>query len=168
VATVIDSGSDTASKTLTYNVVGPTDVAILKVGPSKAPVNSKVTYIIGVGDIGSQPAVDVSVTDVLPAGTTFSSVSAKKVSCSIVNRSLTCSTTTIPCTTGSTVSCAVGTLQPLSLSSLNGATIQLTVQLGPSLTAGKTVKNTATVSATNTDAHTGNNSSTASTLLTAH
>ena len=32
----------------------------------------------------------------------------------------------------------------------------------------KVVKNTATVSATNTDTHTGNNSSTASTLLTAH
>jgi len=54
------------------------------------------------------------------------------------------------------------------LSSLNGATIKLMVLLGNALTTGKVVKNTATVSATNTDTHTGNNSSTASTLLTAH
>jgi uncharacterized repeat protein (TIGR01451 family) len=172
VATVLDSGSDTVStQTINYNVVGPTDVAILKVGPLFAPIKSKVTYVIGVGDIGSQPAVDVNVSDLLPANTTLvaGSVSANKVSCSIVSKKLVCTTTPVSCSTTSTsVSCSVGTLQPLSLSSLNGATIKLTVQLGPALTTGKVVKNTATVSATNTDTHTGNNSSTASTLLTAH
>jgi uncharacterized repeat protein (TIGR01451 family) len=169
VATVLDSGSDTKStQTITYNVVGPTDLAILKVAPAKTAVNSKLTYAIGVGDLGSQSAVGVVVNDILPANTTFVSVSASKVSCSIVNRRLTCSTSTIPCTSGATVSCNVGTLMPLSLSSLNGATIKLTVKLGSPLTAGKTVKNTATVSGTNADSKPGNNSSTASTQVTAH
>jgi uncharacterized repeat protein (TIGR01451 family) len=172
VVTVTDSATDTTTSTpITYNVVGPTDVAILKVGPLLAPIKSKVTYVIGVGDIGSQPAVDVNVSDILPANTTLvaGSVSASKVSCSIVNRRLVCTTTPVSCaSTATSVSCSVGSLQPLSLSSLNGATIKLSVQLGTALTAGKVVKNTATVSSTNTDTHTSNNSSTASTLLTAH
>lgn len=172
VANVLDSGSDTnATQTITYNVVGPTDVAILKVGPLFAPIKSKVTYVIGVGDIGSQPAVDVNVSDILPANTTLvaGSVSANKVSCSIVNKKLVCTTTAVSCTsTATSVSCPLGTIQPLSLSSLNGATIKLSVQLGTALTTGKVVKNTATVSTTNTDTRTGNNSSTASTILTAH
>ena len=113
VATVIDSATDTTStQTINYNVVGPTDVAILKVGPLFAPIKSKVTYVIGVGDIGSQPAVDVNVSDILPANTTLvsGSVSASKVSCSIVNKKLVCTTTPVSCSTTSTsVSCSVGT-----------------------------------------------------------
>jgi|GEM_PF-620071 len=166
-AAVTDSGSDSATQTFTYNVVSPTDLAILKIGPPSAAVGSKVTYLIGVGDLGSQNAVDVVVNDTLPANTTLVSVSANKISCSFVNHRLSCSNTTVPCTTGATVSCAVGTLMPLTLSSLNGATIKLTVQLGRAWTAGKTVQNTATVSGSNTDPTPSNNSSTAKTLVTA-
>ena len=95
VATVTDSATDAVStQTINYNVVGPTDVAILKVGPLTAPIKSKVTYVIGLGDIGSQPAVDVNVSDLLPANTTLvaGSVSASKVSCAIVNKKLVCTT----------------------------------------------------------------------------
>ena len=93
VATVLDSGSDTKStQTLTYNVVGPADLAILKLAPGRTSVNSNLTYSIAVADLGSQPAVDVLVTDILPANTTFVSVSASKISCSIVNRRLVCTT----------------------------------------------------------------------------
>jgi uncharacterized repeat protein (TIGR01451 family) len=168
VATVTDSGSDTVTRTVHYNVVGSADLAILKVGPPSARVGSKVTYLIGVGDLSGAQASGVTVTDILPANTTFVSVSASKVNCSVNNGRLSCATSNVACTTGGTVSCNVGTLMPLSWSSLNGATIKLTVQLGPGLTAGKTVKNTATVGAINTDPHTGNNSSTATTQVTAH
>jgi uncharacterized repeat protein (TIGR01451 family) len=166
-ATVTDSGSDSATRTVTYNVVAPTDLAILKIGPPKATVGSKITYLIGVGDLGSQNALDVVVNDILPANTTLVSVTANKINCSVTSGRLSCSSASVPCTAGPTVSCAVGTLMPLSWSSLNGVTIKLTVQLGSAWTAGRTVQNTATVSGTNTDPTSGNNSSTASTLVTA-
>jgi uncharacterized repeat protein (TIGR01451 family) len=146
----------------------PTDVAILKLAPAKAFAGSKVTYAIGVGNLGSVTANDVIVTDALPANTTFVSVSASKVNCSVSSGTLTCSKTAVPCTSGSTVSCNIGTLMPLSWSTLNGATIKLTVQLGSALTAGKTFSNTATVAGSNADPRPGNNSSTATTLLTSY
>jgi hypothetical protein len=54
----------------------------------------------------------------------------------------------------------------LSLSSLNGAVIKVVVNV--TAPAGTTLKNTATVSAANLDPKPGNNSSTASTTVTAH
>ena len=136
--------------------------------PARALAGSKVTYLIGVGNLGSVTASDVIVTDVLPANTTFVSVSARKVNCSVSGGKLTCSTATVPCITGSTVSCNIGTLMPLSWSTLNGATIKLTVQLGSALTAGTTFSNTATVAGSNADPLPGNNSSTATTLVTSY
>ena len=66
-----------------------------------------------------------------------------------------------------TVTCSSQTpIAPLSLSSLNGATVKITVKLGSTWTAGKVVKNTATVQGTNADPKPNNNSSTASTLVT--
>ena len=157
-----------ATFTLPNTNVEPTDLGILKLAPARALAGSKVTYLIGVGNLGSVTASNVIVTDVLPANTTFVSVSANKVNCSVSGGKLTCSTATVPCMTGSTVSCNIGTLMPLSWSTLNGATIKLTVQLGSALTAGKTFSNTATVAGSNADPRPGNNSSTATTLLTSY
>jgi uncharacterized repeat protein (TIGR01451 family) len=163
-ATVVDSGTDTVSQTVTYNVVGSTDLAILNSAPPTVGTGKKLTYVIGVGDLGSATAVNVSVNDVLPAGMNFSSASGTNVACSIVNKKLSCSTTSIPCTfSAGAVSCNVGTVMPLSLYSLNGAVIQITaVVTAPS---GTVLKNTATVSASNADTKLSNNSSTATTTV---
>ena len=167
-ATVVDSATDNASQTVTYNVVTPADLAILKLAPLLARAGSTVTYSIGVGNLGGSNAVGVVVSDVLPADTTLvGTPSGNNVSCAIVNRKLTCTTTAMICTGGSTVSCSSqAPIAPLSLSSLNGATVKITVKLGSTWTAGKVVKNTATVSSTNTDPKPNNNSSTAATLVT--
>ena len=166
--TALDSGGNPNTKEVPYNVVGATDLSIFKVAPSKIATGSKLTYGIVVADLGSASAVGVNVTDPLPAGTTFVSASGSNLSCSIVNRRLVCSTTAITCTGGTTtpVNCSVGTLAPLAWSSLNGAVIQITVKV--TAAGGTTIKNTATVSGTNTDTKPGNNSSSASTLVTAH
>jgi len=166
-ATVVDSATNTVSKTVTYTVVGAADVAILKVAPRKVRSGTKLTYLIGVGDFGPANAVNVSVRDPLPPGTAFLSASGTNLACSIVNGKFTCSTTPVPCAfAGGIVSCNAGTVMPFSLWSLNGAVIQITVQV--TAPAGSTLNNTATVSASNADPKTGNNSSTASTTVTAY
>lgn len=169
-ATVVDSATNSVSKTATYNVVAATDVAIANVAASKASTGSKLTYLIGVGDLGSANAVNVTVNDTLAPGTSFYSASGSNVSivttCAIINGNKTCSTTKtttpITCThTVSIVSCPVGTIMPLSLSNLNGAAIAITVNL----TTPGIKQNVATVSASNADGKPGNNSSTATTTV---
>ena len=167
IAKVTDSATDTTtSDPVTYNVVTPADLAILKVAPLLVRAGGTITYTIGVGNLGGSNAVDVVVSDILPANTHLLSASGKNVSCSVVNRRLTCSTTPITCTGTSAVSCSASAIAPLSWSSLNGATLKITVQLLDAWTAGTTVKNTATVSGSNADPKPNNNSSTASTRVT--
>ena len=60
------SEADVLATTLTLpNNVEPTDLGILKLAPARALIGSKVTYLIGVGNVGSVTASDVIVTDVL-------------------------------------------------------------------------------------------------------
>jgi uncharacterized repeat protein (TIGR01451 family) len=166
-ATVVDSATNTvSSQPVTYTVVGPADVAILKVAPRKVRSGTKLTYLIAVGDFGPANAVNVSVNDPLPPGTAFLSASGTNLACSTVNGKFTCSTTPVPCAfAGGIVSCNAGTIMPFAFWSLNGAAIQITVQV--TAPAG-TLNNTATVSASNADPRAGNNSSTASTTVTPH
>jgi uncharacterized repeat protein (TIGR01451 family) len=167
-ATVVDSGTNNTSSTVTYNVVAPTDLAILNVGPFKAAVGNTLTYTIGVGDLGSANAVGVTVSDTIPSNTTLVSASGNNVSCAIVNHKLSCPTTPITCTAaGSTVTCPVANLAPLSLSSLNGATVQIKVLVKPAA-AGTTLVDTATVSGSNLDSKQSNNSSTVKTSVSSH
>jgi uncharacterized repeat protein (TIGR01451 family) len=166
--TVVDSATDNESQTNTYNVVAPaTDVAIAEIGPFTVRTGGNITYAVGVGDLGPANAYNVVVTDPLPTGTTFVSATGNHESCSFVNRRFSCTSTPLSCSNVSgTVTCSVGTLTPLSLASLNGATIQITVKLGNTVTAGKTVKNTVSVSEAGSDPNLGNNSATWSTRVT--
>lgn len=179
VATVTDSATDTTStQTIKYNVVGPADVALVKLAPFSAATNSKITYTIGVGNLGPNNALNVTLKDTLPAGlsTTGVSGSASNVSCSLVNKKIVCTTTSKPCTINTvgnvaTVTCNVGTIVPLSLSPLNGAAVQISTKVTAAAGTSRNpvvIKNTATASADNADPHTNNNTSSASTTVTAH
>lgn len=163
-ATVVDSGLDTVTSTVTYNVVGSTDLAIANLGPSSTSTGKKVTYVIGVGDLGGATAVNTMVNDLLPAGETFNSASGTNVACSFVNKKFTCTTTPVPCSfSGGTVSCNVGTVMPLSFSSLNGALISITATV--TAPRGTVLTDTATVSASNLDTKPSNNSATVNTAV---
>ena len=163
----LDTGSNPNTQTVHYTVVAATDLAILNLGSLKVTNGGKVTYSIGVGDLGPVNAVNITVNDTLPASLSGATASGKTVSCSFVNKKLVCTTTPAVCTVnGNSVSCSVGPFAPLSLSSLNGATVQITATANAAV--GTVIKNTATVTGTNFDPKLGNNSSTASTLVTAH
>ncbi len=162
-----DSATDPATASSTYTVVAPADLAILNLAAPRAPVNSTLTYAIGVGDLGGATAVGVMVTDTFPTGLTPLSASGSNISCAVVNRRLTCTTTPFTCSVAaSTVTCPVGPISPLSWSALNGATIQIKAKV--TAATGTVLKDTATVSSSNTDSKLSNNSSTATTTVTAH
>ena len=162
-----DSVTDNASSTVTYNVVAPADLAILNLAAPRAPVNSTVTYAIGVGNLGGATAVGVMVTDTFPTGLTPQSGSGSNISCAVVNRRLTCTTVSFSCAVaGQTVTCQLGPIAPLSWSALNGATLQIKAKV--TAASGTVLKDTATVSSANADSKLSNNSSTASTTVTAH
>jgi uncharacterized repeat protein (TIGR01451 family) len=137
-STTADPAADNNTATAGAPVTLPTDVGIVKTaGGGKAELLTAITYTIVVTNLGAQPASGVVVTDVLPAGTTLSSVSETQGSCS--------GTTTVACT--------IGTLPP-------GGTATITLVLTRPATPGP-VSNTATVTSASPDTDLGNNSSTA-------
>lgn len=139
-AATSDPDSDDLSSTTTASVTPalPTDVSITKTTDGEDFVTgATVPYTIVVTNSGSGDALDTTVTDTIPAGTTLQSATSTQGTCS--------GTTTVTCT--------IGTLAPGA-----SATITLTVIL-PS-TPG-TFVNTASVTISNGDPNPANNASTA-------
>jgi uncharacterized repeat protein (TIGR01451 family) len=141
---VTDSLSVTVSGSCTIAVTAAgdqADVSILKTGPTTAAPHTSITYSILVRNLGPASAAAVTVTDLLPAGTTF--VSA-----------------TSPCSASlGTVTCSLGTM-------LSGGSTTITlVVTSPSGGYGSVV-NTAVVVSTTPDPVSANNSSTATVTVT--
>jgi uncharacterized repeat protein (TIGR01451 family) len=140
-ATVSSSSTDPTpgnnSATANTNVTTTADLSITKT-PQPGPygTGNALTYTIAVSNAGPGAAGSVVVTDVLPAGTTFTSATPSQGSCS--------GTTTVTCNLG-------------TIASAGSATISLTLTL-PSATGP--VSNTATVATSSTDPNPANNSAT--------
>ena len=139
----------------------PTDLAIRKMAPASVRKGQNMAYAVGVVNNGPASASDVVMTDILPPGVTF--VSAFVGSASRSSSALNC--TTPPgiqvkaCTfSAGQVTCNVGTLAPFSRTKPTGALAVIYVRVTAAVRS--TVTNTATVSATNPDPVTTNNSST--------
>lgn len=112
--------------------------------PDPIVAGNALTYTITVTNDGPSQATNVNLTDILPAGVTFTSVTSSQGTASNAN---------------GTVTAALGTLNPTS-----SATITLVVGVNPA-TRG-TVANTATVTSTEAELSAVNNSATASTTVT--
>ena len=125
--------NNTAS--VTTAVEDSADLSLVKHGPPTALAGNKATYTLTVSNAGPSDAQGVVVRDPLPAGETFVSASPSQGSCG-----------------GSAViMCHLG-----ELGAGANATIVLLVGLQPG-TAGSTLTNNATVSATTPDANPANN-----------
>jgi uncharacterized repeat protein (TIGR01451 family) len=119
----------------TLIAAGQADIGITKTaGPLVA---GTVTYTIVVTNHGPAVALNVVMTDVLPAGSILTSATTTQGNCSGT----------------STVTCALGTLSP-TVSATTAVVVALTNERVP-------VSNTATVAAANTDPNPVNNASTA-------
>lgn len=144
-----DSNTNNNTFTTTNTVSTTADVSLTKSdSPDPVVAGSNITYTIPVSNGGPNSGAAVTVTDVVPTGTTFVSVTAPAGwSC------------TAPASGGTgTVTCSNPVL-------VNGATDTLTlvVNVNPSTTG--TITNTANVSTTSTDLAAGNNSATATTTV---
>ena len=157
---------------MTYNVVAATNVAIANIAASQTTPGSKLTYIIGVGDLGAANAVNVLVTDTLASGTTFVSASGTNIAfpCTTVGGKTHLQgyvSTPISCSaSGGIVTCPVGTIMPESLYDLNGAVIEVTVLVNQQGTKKNptTLSNTAKVTQSNAETK-QDNTSTATTTV---
>lgn len=141
--TEINATNNTATATTTVNAA--IDLAITKTD-STDPVaqGGSLTYTILVTNNGTSTANAVTVTDVLPAGLTFTSGTA---------------------TGGGTVTNAAGTVTGNLGVLAPGASVTMTIVAAVSTTATGPLSNTATVTATETDTNTANNSATQTTAI---
>jgi uncharacterized repeat protein (TIGR01451 family) len=127
----------TGTGTITNDDGAVADLSITKAVSSAPPyfATQPINYTITVSNAGPNPGTAVTVTDVLPAGTTLVAATPSQGSCS--------GTTT--------VTCNLGTLN-------NAATATVSLQIRPNNPG--VVSNTAAVSAPETDSNPANNSST--------
>ena len=137
-ATPTPTGSATATPTSTPVPTGA-DLSVLKsASPNPAQPGQNLTYTIGVSNAGPQSAASVSVTDPLPAGTTFVSCSTSQGTCSGP-----------PVGTNGTVTATLGTI-----ASGGSATFMIVVNV---TAQNGTLHNTATGSSATFDPNPGNN-----------
>jgi uncharacterized repeat protein (TIGR01451 family) len=133
-----------------------TDVSIVKTGPA-GPVSrgSNITYTITATNNGPAPARDITISDTLPAGTTFVSLSLL----SDPGTPVVCSTPPVGGT--GTVTCSVGLL------SIPGSpnTVSLALTVNVTNQAPSTITNTATVTRPDVDPNPENNSSSVTTII---
>jgi len=127
--------------------VGSADLSISKSdSPDPVVAGSLLTYTIDVTNHGPSTADDVTVTDTLPAGTTYvSGVDGNgQTVCTLVQ--------------AGTVKCDLGTLQPGTTT-----TVYLTVKVDASVPSGTVLSNTVTVSSSTPDPNGANNTDTETT-----
>ena len=137
-------GDESGTATTTVNTQA--DVAISKSGsPDKVAPTRDITYALDIQNNGPSDASSVSMTDSLPAGTTFKSLTQD-------------SGPTFSCTTGATVTCGIA-----ALGAGSEAKFTLVVTVGPSATG--TIGNTASVTTTTSQSDTTNDSATTSTTV---
>jgi uncharacterized repeat protein (TIGR01451 family) len=134
-----NSANDSATATTTVNTSA--DMSVTKTdSPDPVTAGTDLTYTITATNNGpSKSGGDVTVTDAVPAGTTFVSATPSQGSCS--------GTTTVTCNLG-------------GLTNGASATITVIVHVDPSVEDGATISNTASVSAPADDPSSENNSAT--------
>src|SRR5262249_15028781 len=140
-----------AFATGTLTVTGA-DVGVTKSGPATITAGNNIAYNITVANSAPTFAQNLTLTDALPARTTFISLAASAGS--------SCSSPAIGGT--GTVSCTIATL-----ASGASAVFTLVFQAGVSIAGGTIISNTASVSSTTADPVPGNNSASASTTVSA-
>ena len=153
--TADDMSDNSATETTTVAPAPPApaaDLSVTKVDtPDPVTAGTNLTYTITVVNQGPSNAASVSLSDTLPAGTTFVSLSSPG--------GWTCATPMVGA--GGMVSCSIASLAP------GGAVFTLTVQVDGSVANGTVLSNIAMVSSPSPgDPNPGNESAMATTTVT--
>ena len=153
-ATATDPAGNTSefSACLASGVAASADVSLTKSAAASVAAGANLAYTLVVANTGPSDATGVSVSDVLPAGTTFVSLTQPGGW-----------TATTPAVGGT------GTVTLANASLPNGAsgTFTLVVKVDAATPNGTSLANTASASASTTDPNAANNAATATTSVTA-
>ena len=143
-AATADPAPGNNSQSTSATVSTAADLVMTKSGPPTVVAGTDITYSIGVTNNGPSDAQSLTLSDALPAGTTFVSGAQN------TGPAFTCSNPAVG-GTGS-VNCTLATL-PAGAT----ATFTLVFRAGAGVASGTTITNTASVSATTSDSTPGNN-----------
>ncbi|MBV8518929.1 MAG: DUF11 domain-containing protein [Acidobacteria bacterium] len=134
---------------INFKAAPAADVSVTKTdSPDPVTPGNNLTYSIGVTNSGPDAAATVSLTDTLPAGTTFVSLASPG--------GWSCTTPVVG--NGGTVTCTIASFT-------GGASFTLVVNVDPAATASSTISNTASVSSSTADTNNGNDSATSTTTV---
>ena len=147
-----DTNPGNNSATVNTTVTSVADLTVTKIGPASADAGTNITYTITLTNGGPSFAGSVSLTDAVPANTTF--VSESQTTGPVFS----CTTPSVGGT--GNVSCSLA-----SLANGASATFSITVHISPGA-AGATIANTANVTTASSDPNPANNTSTANTTVT--
>jgi uncharacterized repeat protein (TIGR01451 family) len=142
-----DNNSDVTGLTVTT-----IDVSINKTGPAMATAGGPIAWTLTASNVGSGNALNVTISDTLPSGTTFVSL--------IQNSGPAAMCSTPGAGQGGTITCSIAMLNTAA-----SADFTLNASIDPSVAAGSTLSNTATVTVGNDDVNGANDSSTANTTI---
>jgi len=141
-----DSNPNNNSSSTSATVTGVTDVAVTKTAPATVNAGTNLSWTITVQNLGANAALNTQLTDTIPAGTTF--VSLTQNSGPLFN-----------CSGTSSFTCSLASFAA-------GATATFTLVASVPANATGTITNTANVATTTIDTDSGNDSSTANTTVT--
>jgi len=143
-------GNNASTTNLTVTPLAATaDLSITKTGPASVQKGQTVTYTLTASNAGPAAATSVTISDALPAGLTFASLTAAA--------GWAC--TTPAAGTNGTVNCT-------NASFSNGASAPFTLIANVTNSAPASVSNTATISSATPDINGANNSATITTAVT--
>lgn len=140
------------ASTVTSAVTQSANLTVTKTAPATVVAGTTLTYTITASNAGPSNATNVSLTDTLPANTTFASVTQTS------GPTFTCTAPAVG--NAGIVNCSIATLAGGGTS----AVFNLVVNVAPGATGS--ISNTANITAATTDPTPGNNTSTTSTAVT--
>ena len=146
-----DTNPSNDSSSASTTVQNSSDLSVVKTGPAGVVAGSNVSYTLTIANAGPDVAGSPSLTDTLPPGTSFVSITQTSGPAFI-------------CTTGATVTCS----RASGLAAGASATFTLTAAVSGGLPNGSTVSNTASVSSSGApDSNPANNTSTSNATVSA-
>lgn len=164
-ATAVDVAGNTSSPmSVNYQVVGSAEIAAAMVGNLFVKTGTNMTYYISIVNLGPNTADLVTLTDILPAGTTFVSSGYAVESCNFSGVP-TCKIGNPTNSCGNVAgSCKLGNLAPWTLKKPIGILVQITVNV--TAAPNTTVIDTAVASEANSDPVLKDNTAKWSTFVT--
>ncbi|HEX2831887.1 MAG TPA: IPTL-CTERM sorting domain-containing protein [Thermoanaerobaculia bacterium] len=141
-----DPDTSNNSDSVTTTITPVADLAVVKSGPANITAGANISYTLSVTNNGPSTASSVSLTDTLPANTTFASM--------LQNSGPTFSCSTPPDGGTGTITCTIASLAPAAT-----ATFTFVFHVNSSTASGTPLTNIADVSSSTSDPDNSDNSS---------